>query len=43
MQIRMIGFYAGEEQPFAELFRAYSELNAKISECLRQKALGKEC
>lgn len=34
----MIGYFAGNEASFAELFRAYQDLNARMTEDLRQKA-----
>ena len=34
----MIGYFAGNEASFAELFRAYQDLNAKMTDALRQRA-----
>ena len=37
IQIEQIGYFAGEEPPFAELFRQYSALNTKIRESLKRQ------
>ena len=36
--IRQIGYFAGPEPPFAALFKAYSELNARMREDFKRKA-----
>jgi hypothetical protein len=40
--IDQIGYFAGDEAPFAELFRAYKSLNTQIREYVKDKALPKE-
>jgi hypothetical protein len=38
VQIRQIGYFAGEEAPFAQMFRQYQELNARIREDFKNKS-----
>jgi hypothetical protein len=37
--IAQIGYFAGEEPPFAQLFRAYLALNEKMKEDIKRKQL----
>ena len=36
--LRQIGYFAGEEQPFAEMFRAYQALNERMREDFKAKS-----
>ena len=38
VNVRQIGYFAGEEAPFAKLFREYQELNAKMREDFQRKS-----
>jgi hypothetical protein len=38
VNVRQIGYFAGEEQPFAELFRSYQQLNAQIREDFERRS-----
>ena len=38
VSMRQIGYFAGDEKPFAELFRAYQALNDKIREDFQKKS-----
>ena len=40
VQIRQIGYFAGEETPFAQMFRQYQDLNAQIREDFKRKSTG---
>lgn len=40
--IDQIGYFAGDEVPFAELFRAYKSLNTQIREYLKDNGLPRE-
>lgn len=36
--VQQIGYFAGDEEPFAKLFRAYQELNAKMRENFQRQS-----
>jgi hypothetical protein len=38
VNVRQIGYFAGEEEPFSRLFREYQQRSAKIREDLKRKA-----
>jgi hypothetical protein len=38
VNVRQIGYFAGEEVPFAKLFRAYQELNARMREDFQRRS-----
>ena len=40
VQIRQIGYFAGDEAPFAQMFRQYQQLNAQIRDDFKNKSAG---